>query len=91
MNRCCRFRVSGRVQGVFYRATACDEARRLGLNGWVRNLPNGDVELLACGNEKALEQLEVWLWQGPPHARVAQVVREKTGDMLLEGFHVRYY
>jgi acylphosphatase len=73
MNHCRHFLVSGRVQGVFFRTATEDTARRLGLTGWVRNLADGSVELVACGAEAKLMELERWLWQGPPRARVAQV------------------
>jgi len=86
---CRRFRVSGRVQGVFFRATTRDTARRLGLTGWVRNRPEGDVELVACGDEAALKQLEEWLWRGPPHARVdgvmaAAVAAQEHADFVIK-------
>ncbi len=73
MNKCRRFLVSGLVQGVFYRAATQEAARRLGLTGWVRNLPDGRVELVACGDDARLAELEAWLWRGPPHARVERV------------------
>lgn len=62
--------VSGRVQGVYYRASTRERARELGLAGWVRNLPDGRVELCAEGPRPALEALERWCHQGPPAARV---------------------
>lgn len=65
--------IEGRVQGVFYRASARDEARRLGLSGWVKNLPDGRVELLAEGPRDKLERLLAWCRQGPPAARVDDV------------------
>ena len=68
-----RLVVDGRVQGVFFRATAAREARRLGLSGWVRNLPDGRVEIVAEGERKALEMLIAWGHQGPPAARVTDV------------------
>lgn len=71
--QCVFFRVSGQVQGVFYRASTQQRARALGLTGWVRNTEDGNVELLACGTSAQLEVLERWLWQGPPAARVSQV------------------
>ncbi|HLG19972.1 MAG TPA: acylphosphatase [Bdellovibrionota bacterium] len=73
-----RFRaiVSGRVQGVFYRATARDQAMDLGLKGFVRNLPDGCVELEAEGEEEALESLLRWSQHGPPSARVEKVTVE---------------
>ena len=70
-----RFLVSGRVQGVFYRASTREQARRLDLTGHARNLPDGCVEVLAYGSPEALDALERWLWQGPPAAEVAGVER----------------
>lgn len=74
MTACRRFKVLGRVQGVGFRVSAGYEARRLGLTGWVRNLPDGAVEALACGSAEGLAAFERWLWQGPRAARVASVV-----------------
>ena len=68
--------VTGRVQGVSYRASTAGEARRLGLVGWVRNLRDGSVELEAEGPEDAVEGLLTWCHQGPPAARVANVAVE---------------
>lgn len=65
--------IYGRVQGVFYRATTCDEAQRLGLTGWVRNCPDGSVELIAEGPEKKLIRLREWCRQGPPAAAVERI------------------
>lgn len=65
--------VVGRVQGVYFRASARDLARRLGLRGWVRNRPDGSVELLAEGTEQALGQLLAWCRRGPPAAEVERV------------------
>lgn len=87
---CRRFRVSGRVQGVFYRAGTQDRARRLGLTGWVRNLPDGKVELVACGDEARLKQLEEWLWQGPPHAHVEDVTATDAGNHSYTDFTVTH-
>lgn len=89
MNRCRHYKVSGRVQGVFFRASTESTARRLGLTGWVRNLPDGGVELVACGDESKLQELEQWLWQGPPHARVEQVTGREVPTQLFSGFSVR--
>jgi len=72
---CACFIVSGRVQGVFFRASTRDEAQRLRLTGHARNLDDGSVEVVACGEESALAQLERWLHCGPTHARVASVSR----------------
>ena len=89
MNRCRRFLVSGYVQGVFFRAAAESVARRLDLTGWVRNLPDGRVELVACGEETKLKELEQWLWQGPPRARVEQVTVQDVTPQVFSGFSVR--
>ena len=73
MSRCVRCLVSGRVQGVWYRASTREQAVRLGINGYARNLPDGRVEVLACGDEVVLAELEAWLWQGPGAASVVDV------------------
>jgi acylphosphatase len=65
--------ITGRVQGVFYRKSARDEAERLGLKGEVRNLPDGSVELIAEGEQAVLEELIAWCRRGPPLARVEEV------------------
>ncbi len=62
--------VGGLVQGVSFRAATRREALRLGLTGWVRNRPDGSVELVAQGERPALEALLAWLQHGPPAARV---------------------
>jgi acylphosphatase len=70
-----RFIVSGKVQGVWFRAATRDEATRLGLRGHARNLDDGRVEVLEVGADAAIEQLAQWLQRGPPLARVARVER----------------
>ncbi len=67
---CKRYFVSGQVQGVSYRWAAAEQARRLGITGFARNLPDGRVEVLAAGIRESLQQFERWLWQGPSAARV---------------------
>ncbi len=69
----CTMRVRGRVQGVAYRFHAAAEARRLGLTGTVRNLPDGSVELAAAGPRESVERLAAWCRRGPPAARVESV------------------
>jgi len=81
--RCC---VTGRVQGVWYRASACTEARRLGVEGWVRNCADGSVELEAAGDEAVLHKLLSWLQRGPPAAEVAQVETRWLDDAPLGEF-----
>jgi acylphosphatase len=75
--------VRGRVQGVYFRASAQREAKRLGLGGWVRNRSDGSVEILAEGEEDAIRELYGWAQKGPGAARVERVDtrwRSFTGD-----------
>lgn len=73
---CRRSFVSGRVQGVFYRATCVRKAGALGLTGFARNLADGRVEVLACGDEAAVEEFLAWLWEGSPASKVTDVAIE---------------
>lgn len=73
MTKRLHLRVSGRVQGVGFRYACFREAAALGLNGWVRNLPDDSVEIVAEGSDAALDTLCAWCRQGPPFARVQQV------------------
>ena len=85
---CRRFVVSGRVQGVFYRASTQQAALRFDLTGWVRNLADGSVELVACGDDAKLDQLEQWLWQGSPKAQVEQVVASEVEAKSFSNFDI---
>ncbi len=76
--------VRGRVQGVYFRASAQREARRLGLSGWVKNRPDGSVEILAEGEEVAIRELYGWAQKGPSAARVDRV------DTRWRGFTGEY-
>ena len=87
--RAVRYLVSGRVQGVFYRASAAKTARRLDVSGWARNLPDGRVEVVARGDDEALAELAEWLWQGPPAAVVDGVRVELWSGDVPQGFDVR--
>lgn len=71
-----RVRVSGRVQGVFFRDSTRQRAIALGLTGWVRNLPDGRVEALFAGSREACELALTYVGQGPPSARVTGVAHE---------------
>lgn len=74
MNRVTRrFRIEGKVQGVFFRDSTRGEAERLGIRGYARNLSDGSVEVLAHGAAPAVEELLSWLHQGPRSARVDRV------------------
>ncbi len=84
---CCRrYVVSGRVQGVFFRASTRRQAEALGLTGYARNLADGRVEVLACGTRERLRELEVWLWEGPPSADVRDVIGEDHRYVDYPGF-----
>lgn len=81
--------VSGKVQGVFYRANVQDKARQLGLTGWVRNLASGEVELTAYGHQEELDEFAAWLWRGPleaevKHVAVNQVAYQETLDFMIK-------
>ncbi len=83
--------VSGRVQGVYFRAFVARHARRLGLSGWVRNRPDGAVEVLAEGEKDRLEELVSRLRQGPPAARVSGVqVDWPPASGQFPDFTIRY-
>ena len=73
---CKRSFVSGRVQGVFYRATCRAKAESLGLTGYARNLVDGRVEVVACGEEAKVNGFVIWLWEGSPASRVTDVATE---------------
>ena len=84
--------VHGRVQGVAFRAATQRQARQLGVCGWVRNRPDGTVELLAEGEQVSVQQLVDWCQHGPPGARVTQVQvdwQPLTGEFV--GFEIRYF
>ena len=83
-----RFLVSGRVQRVGFRYFAVREASALGVAGWVRNLPDGSVEVLASGDRARVETLEGRLWQGPPHAHVSGVAAEDAQPPAWGDFRV---
>lgn len=82
--------ISGRVQGVFFRAATQHVARQHGLAGWVRNLPDGRVEAVFEGRRRAVETLVAWCHEGPPAARVEHVeVRWEPPRDEPPGFRVR--
>lgn len=83
---CVRCHVAGIVQGVFFRASAREEAQRLGVSGYARNLPDGRVEVLACGAADAVGEMREWLSRGPPRADVTGVACEPVAHRHLTGF-----
>ena len=78
-----RLTIRGKVQGVFYRATAKEIADALGVKGWVKNLPDRNVEIAATGIEESLQKFTDWCKQGPPRAKVDDVI---VDERALEEF-----
>ena len=90
MSKQCRhFFITGRVQGVWFRATTQGIARDMDLAGWVKNVADGRVEVIACGETIALDTLEEWLHQGPKMARVKTVSVENIDTQKHEKFITR--
>ena len=82
--------VSGTVQGVYYRATTRDTARDAGVDGWVKNLPDGRVEAVFEGPEDAVESMVEWCHEGSPAAEVEDVEVEYEEPQNEAGFEIRY-
>ena len=83
--------VSGRVQGVCFRASVREEARRIGVTGWVRNLSDGTVEVFVQGPEEKVNRLLSWCYQGPPGAIVTDVgYTDRPVDPSINTFSIRY-
>jgi acylphosphatase len=89
MRICRHYRVSGRVQGVFFRAATRQQACALGLTGWVRNLADGRVEAVVCGEDAQLDLLEQWLRRGPELAEVDSVEVTAEDYTPYGGFEIR--
>jgi acylphosphatase len=81
--------ISGRVQGVGFRAFAQRAAQEIGLTGWVRNLANGDVEAHANGSPEQLDELEARLRAGPPWSEVRHVIASEAAVSDATGFYIR--
>lgn len=82
-------KISGKVQGVFFRKSAKDEADRLGLVGWIRNDADGSVETLAVGPKEKLEEFIKWCKSGPPLAEVENVeVEWKNQNLEFDSFNI---
>ncbi len=82
--------IEGRVQGVYFRESTRREAARLGLGGWVRNLPDGSVEALITGDPDTVDRLVSWLYRGSPMAVVTGVTTtEGTGSDTFSDFTIR--
>jgi acylphosphatase len=83
---CRLFRIEGRVQGVWFRESTRRAAVPLGITGYAKNLPDGSVEVLACGEAAALDRLTEWLGQGPPMAQVTKVESQPTNSERPDSF-----
>jgi acylphosphatase len=83
-----RLIIKGKVQGVFYRATAKDVAYLIGVRGWVKNLPDNNVEITATATEETLQKFINWCKQGPPKARVDDVIVEELDLEEFNGFRI---
>lgn len=86
---CRHYFIRGRVQGVWFRDHVRREAQALGLTGWVRNLPDGRVEALVCGDAAALDRLEPQLWRGSERARVDDIEVAFASDAEFADFAIR--
>lgn len=87
---CSHYIVEGRVQGVFFRVSTRDRAQEIGLQGWVRNLADGRVETVACGEKEQLNVFELWLKQGPDMALVKHIVKKNwTEEAEFSGFNIK--
>ena len=84
----CRFTITGRVQGVWFRDSTRKKAESLGLSGHAINLNDGNVEVFACGEKAAIDQLADWLRDGPPMAKVTQVIADDATWEDLSGFRI---
>ena len=82
--------IEGRVQGVGFRYSAKRTAEALGINGWIKNDPNGSVSIKAEGEEKKLNQFIDWCKQGPPGAIVQNVKANETPEEHFKGFNIKY-
>ena len=88
MNKCINYIVSGHVQGVFFRACTRTKALELNITGWVRNLEEGQVEVMAYGDADALSQFEQWLHIGPAAATVDDVHSRNIENETFSNFKI---
>lgn len=86
--RCVKFVVEGRVQGVGFRYQTAYFALKVGVTGYAKNLWDGDVEVMVCGNDAQLERMDEYLQDGPPSARVDNLSRENVDFKHFKGFDI---
>ena len=82
--------ISGRVQGVWFRASTKDKALELGLTGWVRNTPKGSVEAIFEGEEDIVKKMIDWCHHGPPLAKVENIIMKKQQPIIFKDFSIKY-
>lgn len=80
--------IAGKVQGVWFRASTQTEANALGITGWAKNLPDGRVEVLACGEKSKVDRLHAWLQHGPRRAQISEVICEEIPYQKHDTFEV---
>lgn len=80
--------IKGKVQGVFYRASAKDVAREIGVTGWIKNMPDGSVEVLVSGSEERVAKFIEWCWKGPKSAEVNEVIINDSKEKPLTEFRI---
>jgi acylphosphatase len=85
---CKRCVIDGRVQGVFYRASTYEQAVKLGVHGWVRNLPGGQVEALVQGEPAQVERMIDWFWRGPAYSEVISVQCQEESPIDADTFSI---
>lgn len=85
---CLHLLIRGRVQGVYFRSSSKSVAEELEINGWIRNTDAGDVELLACGEEKKLSRFLEWCRKGPSRARVTELIQSASDAIPPSGFEI---
>lgn len=89
MTICVKCLISGKVQGVFFRASTREQALSLGVSGYARNLADGRVEVMACGEKDAVDRLRGWLTRGPAGARVTAIACETLENLSYQSFSVQ--
>ena len=81
--------IKGKVQGVYYRASAKEKANELGIKGWIKNAPGGQVEVMAAGNKEELEKFIGWCRRGPKHAEVSDIIVTTREEQDFSDFTIK--
>ena len=81
--------IKGKVQGVYYRASAKEKANELGIKGWIKNTPRGHVEVMASGSKEQLEKFMEWCRQGPKYADVSDMIVTKVEQENFNDFSIK--